>query len=183
MVIILIAFNIFMLYTNIGTGKQEVFEYNLEMNSKTAVTESLNGLLKLNLIDTNNQSVDIKRLLSHQRLKLFIFFSPKDCPSCLQEISLWNRINKKLPIIVTGLIPHYNAKEVKIFAMNEGIEFEIWIDRVQKLFDWLDFSETPIKVLLDKSNKVVSITKSFLDPEIEKEYYKFVQKMVKSVSS
>jgi peroxiredoxin len=108
---------------------------------------------------------------------LLIFFSPNDCPACLKEISLWNRLLEALPVKVIGLVPHYNAGEISYFILNEDIRFEVWIDLEQKLYEYIDFSETPIKVLIDKRNDILSITKSFLNQKHEEAYFNYIEEL------
>jgi len=67
--------------------------------------------------------------------------------------------------------------QVSIFAKNEGIEFPLWIDTQQKLMGLIDFAETPIKVILDRDSRPISFTTTFLDADIEEQYYNYIRNL------
>ncbi len=41
----------------------------------------------------------------------------------------------------------------------------------------IDFAENPIKVILDRDNRAISFTTTFLDADIEEEYYNYVRNL------
>ena len=177
LIIVLIGFNAYLFYKRFHAGNTVTFRNNLAINTEEDILKALQKLQNLKLVYTSNLPVDVSQSLNTGKFKLLIFFSPNDCPACLKEISLWNRLSEALPVKVIGLVPHYNAGEISYFILNEDIKFEVWIDLEQKLYEYIDFSETPVKVLIDKHNDVISMTKSFLNKKYEEAYFNYIEEL------
>jgi hypothetical protein len=84
----------------------------------------------------------------------------------------------ELNIPVIGIIPDYNIEGIKIFAINENIKFDLWIDLEQRLLSKIDFSSTPIKLFLDKDNNILSITTTFRNAELESQFFDDIKLLV-----
>jgi len=179
-VILIVIINVVFLYINYHKYVAKPFPNTLKKNQTQNIVKALKKLdsLEIYIYPSNDNNKPIIFNSSHNsQLKLLIFFSPHDCPVCLKEITLWNRIYNKLPVEVVGIVSYYNPNEIKIFAKNEGIEFPLWIDTKQKLMELIDFAETPIKVILDRDNRPISFTTTFLDADTEEKYYNFIRNL------
>ena len=134
-------------------------------------------LNKIKLRSIDEESESFKTLFNQHDFKLIIFFTPNDCPACLKEIKLWNKIYNEISIPVIGIVPYYNIHQVKLFSFNERIQFPVFVDIEEKLLYKIDFAESPIKILLNKNNDIISITTAFLNIKIEKEFFLFVKNL------
>jgi glutaredoxin len=120
---------------------------------------------------------NINSFLNLKKPKMLIIFSPTDCSFCLHEIELWKFITKDSLIHVLGILAHDRFHEAKIFAKNENINFPLlYIDK-HLMEKYIDFSETPIKIILDDRNNILSIVKTLYDPDRKKKFMKYIQSL------
>ena len=110
-----VIINIVFLYINYHKYVANSFTNMLEINQPQNIVTALKKLdsLEIYISPPNDTNKHIMFNSSpNSQLKLLIFFSPNDCPVCLKEITLWNRIYKKLPVEVVGIVSYYNPNEV-----------------------------------------------------------------------
>jgi peroxiredoxin len=100
------------------------------------------------------------------RVRLYVFLSPWDCPNCLRESMYWQLLAKK-----------HGA--VKVFAVSKGIHrkqlgtlidtyhltFPILLDHENQLFDSLGIEYTPLKILVDQQGIIRKIDNNFYESE------------------
>lgn len=178
-IIVLVFVNLgLFVYNKYQKTENQKVNSNLRINTANSVLQIVDELKVLTLVDLNERIVEFKNILSLEEPKLIVFLSPSDCPSCLREIELWNRIRLELDTPVIGIIPDYNIEGIKMFALNENIKFDLWIDLEQQLMSKIDFSETPIKLLLDKDNNILSITTTFRYAELESQFFDVIKLLV-----
>ncbi|MDI6786401.1 MAG: redoxin domain-containing protein [bacterium] len=111
------------------------------------------------------QSIDGKIIDTSERkqtLLLFIIFDvEKDCASCLTEFSLWGKINEDYNsmIEVIGIASARSEDLLRAWTNARKIKFPIIFDERKELFAEFKIS-TPLKILVNSFNEIVSIQKS-----------------------
>jgi peroxiredoxin len=112
---------------------------------------------------------------------LFIFFSPTDCPACLSEASIWQRLHadgQRLSLQVVGVMNHPNKLEGEQFLKNLGITFPVLFDNTSVLKNKYMIGETPEKVLIDSEGETLLITPGGKTEEQRRAFEESVLKLV-----
>lgn len=136
-----------------------------------------------NLTDIKIQSVDNQLIETSRRNKfflLYIIFNPEqDCISCLSEYPLWNKIYKDFNdvIQVIGIARARDIHFIKTWKDVRKLKFQIILDPNAELFDNYNIS-TPMKILVDSSNRTILLHKSSDNPDQQKKFYLDIQKFV-----
>lgn len=92
---------------------------------------------------------------------LFVFFSPTDCPACLSEADLWQKMHadsQRLGLSVIGVMNHPDKTEGEQFLKQLGITFPVFFDSTAFLKKRYRIGETPEKVLMDSQGKTLLIS-------------------------
>lgn len=98
---------------------------------------------------------------------LVVFFSPTDCPACLNESGFWERLHESkrtLHVSVLGIADRTNDSELTAFIRQKGLTFPILRDNDSLLRYVFDIDRTPFAALLDQSGKVVMVDTTQPDP-------------------
>ena len=98
------------------------------------------------------------------QLTLLVFFSPDDCSACLLEAKLWRTIDQTYlnsEVMVLGITkaPVDNYK-MTIFKRGKGIDFPILLDLEGQYTSRFGITNTPSKVIIDKSGKILDASAS-----------------------
>ncbi len=91
---------------------------------------------------------------------LFIFFSPTDCPACLQEGPIWEKLHlntQHLDLQVIGIMNHPDKAEGEQFLKELGVTFPVFFDNTAFLKNKYRIGETPEKVLIDSKGNTLLI--------------------------
>jgi peroxiredoxin len=104
---------------------------------------------------------------SSLRYALVVFFSPTDCPACLNEGAFWERLHegkKALHIAVLGIADRTNDSELSAFIRQKRLTFPILRDDASLLRNLFGIDRTPYAVLLDEDGKVIMVDTTQPDP-------------------
>lgn len=89
---------------------------------------------------------------------LFVFFSPTDCPACLQEALIWQKLHlnsQHLDLQVIGIMNHIDKAEGEQFLKQLGVTFPVFFDNTAFLKNKYRIGETPEKVLIDSKGETL----------------------------
>lgn len=113
---------------------------------------------------------------------LFVFFSPTDCPACLLEASIWQRLqdNQRSRLQVMGIMNHPHKLEGEQFLKNLGITFPVLFDNTGFLKNKYRIGETPEKVLIDSEGKTLHIAPGSKTEEEKRGFEESVLKLLSS---
>lgn len=96
--------------------------------------------------------------LYEPKLALLVFFSIQDCASCLQEASIWQRLQDDFHakgLKVLGFAPSSESLKMNGFAEAESLSFPIAYVESVYMKRRIGIRQTPFKVLLDSTLTVV----------------------------
>lgn len=129
--------------------------------------------------------LDLKRKYlgkaAQSEFSLFIFFSPTDCPACLSEASIWQRLHvdgQRLNLQVIGVMNHPHKLEGEQFLKNLGITFPVLFDNTSLLKNKYMIGETPEKILIDSEGKTLLITPGGKTEEQRRAFEESVLKLI-----
>jgi peroxiredoxin len=112
-----------------------------------------------NFLDVKTEKPIRIQLTNKQSHKLLIFFSPADCPSCIDEISIWETLAnsyKSSILEVIGILVRTNLEESKAFEKAYNPSFSLFWDKDQHIENYVQLPEkTPFKVVLGPDGNVV----------------------------
>ncbi|MCP3963936.1 MAG: TlpA family protein disulfide reductase [bacterium] len=100
--------------------------------------------------------------------KLIVLFSVHDCQVCLQEYRLWKKIDQSFTreqVTVVGISHDQDRKSVDQFAGLRGLNFPILLNPDDSVRKSLGLTDSPLRVLIGGSGKIVAVDKS--DANIE----------------
>lgn len=92
-------------------------------------------------------------------LNLFVFLSP-ECPLCKNYTAVLNKIRKDFPadsFVIIGIVSGkaYSSEEVNSFKKEFSVDFQLFIDPVKKLTNYLEATITPEVVLINEKGKLI----------------------------
>jgi peroxiredoxin len=100
------------------------------------------------------------------RVRLYIFLSPSDCPNCLRESMYWQLLSKKQGTVkVFAISKGIHRKQLGTLIDTYHLTFPILIDYENQLFNSLEVEYTPLKVLVDKQGIIRKIDSKFYESE------------------
>lgn len=113
------------------------------------------------LIDLDGNEVTINDQYLTGR-NLFIFFSPRDCSTCLREAKYWQMFyEKNIPNVrILGVVQSTHLNYLQRFRTSYYLAFPIFIDKNATLFNELAISRTPLKILTDKNGKILKVNQT-----------------------
>lgn len=96
-------------------------------------------------------------------LTLVVVLSAADCSPCLAETPQWELLaDEHSPhVTILGVVVRSTEAEAKAYAEVFGARFQLLFDRQNRLATDLNIGETPVKVLLDSSGRVLSVRGPF----------------------
>jgi len=113
------------------------------------------------------------------KLILLIFFSTNDCVTCLQEASIWEKLQKDFypkGLKVFGMVPSNDSLEMQKFAEAESLSFPImYVDSIY-IKQRIGIPLTPFKVLLDSTLTVVYLNGPNSDVENQFRFKNVIEK-------
>ncbi|MDP2209907.1 MAG: redoxin domain-containing protein [Bacteroidota bacterium] len=130
------------------------------------------------------QSIDSKIIDTSERkrtLLLFIIFdAEKDCASCLIEFSLWKKIYEDYNSVieVIGIASARSEDFLRAWTNARKIKFPIIFDERKELFAEYKIS-TPLKILVNSFNEIVSIQKSTDNLELQNAFLDEIENFLK----
>lgn len=145
--------------------------------------KSLESVPTLSLLDLKNRYLGKN---SDAEFTLFIFFSPTDCPLCLQEAAIWQRLHldgQRLGLSVVGVIDRSSSDEVSHFLKQLGITFPVLFDNKSLLTTLYKVMRTPYKVLIDSKGSTVLISPASITLEQQREFERSLLKRLAGGSS
>lgn len=121
--------------------------------------------------------LDLKRrYLSGEKdsdFTLFVFFSPTDCPACLREAAVWQRLFQErdaLHLSVIGIVNHCSQQEAEAARRTLGITFPILLDVNSILATSFGFQKTPEKILMNKQTEVILTSPPYQQEEMQRHF-------------
>jgi len=115
------------------------------------------------------------------KYKIIIVFDINDCSTCLTEYRLWNQIDKyfnKNDIYIIGVCNTKSKISIKKFIFERNIHFPILYDYKRIINKSLDINFTPVRLLLNHMNEIISIEECSADVNQQKITYKFYKKLI-----
>jgi peroxiredoxin len=115
---------------------------------------------------------------SNSAFTLFIFFSPTDCPVCLQESAIWQSLHhesQQLKLSVIGIADRSSNNEVTKFIKQKGITFPVLFDEKSLLRTTYKVTRTPHKILIDSKGSTVLVSPASQTPEQRRAFEKSIR--------
>jgi peroxiredoxin len=98
-------------------------------------------------------------LVSEPKYRLFIFFSPTDCPSCLDEFRVWESLSRSYErsrLQVVGILINTSLDESRSFMKALKPSFRLYLDNAKEIERTMGLPhDTPFKVVTGPDGKVV----------------------------
>lgn len=114
-------------------------------------------------------------------LKVIILFSTDDCSQCLLEYRLWKEIDKRYQdreVMIFG-ISHDELVDILSFAEEKEIQFPILHDVDSVVKKEMGFRFSPLRVILDKQNRIINVARTSPGLEEHKEVLKKLEDFLK----
>ncbi len=129
--------------------------------------------------------LDIKhRYLSAQSesdFTLFIFFSPTDCPACLRESIIWQRLfeaRDALHLSVIGIVGQCSRQEAETARSRLGITFPLLFDVNAVMAPAFGLERTPEKILVNRAARVILTSPPYQKEEMQQRFEQEVRQSV-----
>ena len=129
--------------------------------------------------------LDIKhRYLSAQSesdFTLFIFFSPTDCPACLRESIIWQRLfeaRDALHLSVIGIVGQCSRQEAETARSQLGITFPLLFDVNAVMARAFGLERTPEKILVNRTARVILTSPPYQKEEMQQRFEQEVRQSV-----
>lgn len=181
------------LHTNTGvsepTPPPEVFLYNNRQTAH-APSDEFYSIKPLSLDSTAGMTLlDLKTKYlgkaAESEFVLFVFFSPTDCPACLSEAVLWQKMHvdsQRLNLCVIGVMNHPDKTEAEQFLKQLGITFPVFFDSMAFFKNKYRIGETPEKVLIDSQGETLLISPGSRTEEQKRMFEESLLKLIASKS-
>lgn len=189
LLIVVLALLTFFTYDIIQTYRdnlklyKEIQKYIFSKNdpSKRANGTSFIGdpFLDFELVDLNGNTWKLWDI--HATLKVIILFSTYDCSKCLLEYRLWKEIDNRYPdeeIMVLGINHGNEMNEILLFVEERDIKFPIFHDSNSIVKQGMGFRQSPLRIILDKDNKIIDVSETNAQLEKQKEVLKKLQNLL-----
>lgn len=140
---------------------------NGELQGNQEASCSTISLLGQQIPEFRLKDLDRNLIIDDRYLKernLFVFFSPFDCSNCLGESKYWQMLyDRNLSnITVFGVVRNKDMNYLDRFRNSYYLTFPILIDADEVLFSKLSISQTPLKLVIDKSKSILKVDQSIL---------------------
>ncbi|HWO58130.1 MAG TPA: redoxin domain-containing protein [bacterium] len=112
------------------------------------------ALPAVSVIDRTGRSWSLREVTDNSPASLFVFFSPADCPPCLEERSLWNHVTQEAGIPVFGIGTWPSPSEY--WDWTERMEFSMptFLDTTFTLPESMGLRVMPLKVLVSQDGVI-----------------------------
>ncbi len=137
---------------------------------------SINSIPFFILNDLHGKFFSSNDITNDSSYILLIFFSLKDCPSCILEYRLWNKIHEIKNVRSYGIVRHADKNELKTWVENSGITFTVLHDIDSSVSNKFGISISPIKILINNEGNILMIDTNLYSSDQEK---KFIEKVNK----
>jgi peroxiredoxin len=120
---------------------------------------------------------------SESEYTLFVFFSPTDCPACLRESAVWQRLFQErdhLHLSVVGVVGQCSREEAEMARRQLGITFPLLFDVNSVMATAFGLQKTPEKILLDRHAKVVLASPAYQKEEMQRLFEHTVRQRVQA---
>jgi len=105
---------------------------------------------------------------------LLIFFSPSDCPSCLDEFRVWQSLSNRYQrsgLQVVGILINTSLDESRSFMKSLKPSFSLYLDNGKEIERTMGLPhDTPFKVVTGPDGKVVLADGPNFDPSKQKAF-------------
>lgn len=101
------------------------------------------------LTDLQGRRWSIDSILQNRSYALLVFFTLQDCPSCLMEYVLWEKLYRSYGINIIAVARHADEGELRMWVDNAKLTFPVLYDGNGEVARLFGIHTTPIKVLLD----------------------------------
>ncbi|MDZ7339323.1 MAG: redoxin domain-containing protein [candidate division KSB1 bacterium] len=102
--------------------------------------------------------------------KVVILLAPEDCPTCLEESSLWRRIDEAYPdthVAVLGIAHGHRARQIKYLLRRERLGFPVLVDTANLVAESLGLRSSPLRLLVDGEGTILSVERSAGNPQAQ----------------
>jgi peroxiredoxin len=94
--------------------------------------------------------------------QLFIFFSPGDCSSCLDEFRVWQELSKVYApsqLQIVGVIVKSSPAEAQDFFKTYSPNFDLYLDKESDVESKIGLPKaTPLKALVDERGRLLLVS-------------------------
>lgn len=114
----------------------------------------------------------------HAHLTLFVFFAPTDCPACLKESAVWEKLaleGKSLNLAVIGIVDRCSERESEAARRQMGITFPVLLDANSVLRPTFGIVRTPEKILVNERGVVILTDPGNQTPEAQLAFERAVE--------
>jgi thiol-disulfide isomerase/thioredoxin len=124
----------------------------------TDIDFNLARIKKISLVNEQDKSRPLTKDI-FKPLNLFVFLSP-ECPLCKNYTTVLNKISKDFPadsFVIIGIVSGqtYSSGEVNSFKKEFSVDFQLFIDPVKKLTNYLQATITPEVILINEKGKLI----------------------------
>ena len=150
------------LQSNLQDEIQQVTQRDKTSDTWTASVPVGSTMPSFGLSALNGDVISSDKL--NAQLTLLVFFTPNDCSACLLESKLWREIDQiylNSEVMVLGITKApVNTYKMTIFKRGKHIDFPILLDSEGQYTSRLGITNTPSKVIIDKSGKILDASAS-----------------------
>jgi len=129
------------------------------INSTVDITKNAQSVLLSHLTLSDLRARLISRgFLPGREYTLLVFFSPTDCPACLQEATQWQKLHLEgqgLNLSIVGIMNHPSISEGETYIKRFKVTFPILFDNRGLLRAHYKIIETPEKLLADSTGAIL----------------------------
>lgn len=113
------------------------------------------------------------------KLLLLVFFSTRDCITCLQEVSVWRDLYEEYHskgMKILGVVPSDDSLQMEKFVEAESLNVPImYVDSIY-IKQHLGIPQTPFKVLMDSTLTVMYLNGPNPEVENQQRFRKVIEK-------
>jgi peroxiredoxin len=123
---------------------------------------------------------------SEPEYTLFVFFSPTDCPACLREAAIWQRLfeeRNSLRLGIVGVVGQCSRQEAEMARRQLGITFPLLLDVNSVMTTSFGFQKTPEKILVDRHAKVLLTNPANQKEEMQRLFEHEVRQKVRAADN
>jgi peroxiredoxin len=128
--------------------------YQVEL---TSLKLKQKNIPNLQLQDIDGKEHSLEKVIEQKPYTLFIFFSPSDCSVCLEEKTLWRKLQGLGSVNVIGISPYKYYDELKQWITNVELSLPVLYDRDAQMTTKLGIIDTPTKILVDSLGQILLV--------------------------
>ena len=130
--------------------------------------------------DRNGKGYYLPELTKSDKPTMVVFFTPSDCPNCLDEKIIWEELINEYDINVVAVSSSPDKQEFWQWESFTKIPVPLYLDTTYAAVDSMYLETTPLKVLFNKNNTAVWADPPRLDEHTQKEFYKDLEYAIKT---